>query len=147
MTADNLYDSLRGYLRLTTRVVDRVGQDVNVGERFTIRFTGSNTAYAANLVGRPVIVFDSPRIFVEGTGYARPVSGAGWHNLPDGELFPGEASAVDIEMEAISEIGSWWTDLWNSEEVAKAWITADLDQNRFFQVWNSKTIHQEIEPT
>ena len=147
MSADSLYDDIRGFLSLSMRVIDKIGNDINVGEKFTLRFTGNNQAYAANLVGRPAIVFLNSRVYVSGTRYARPVAGNGWHNLPDAALFPGEASFVDIEMEAISEIGSWWTDLWNAEHVADAWITADLDQNRFFQVWNFKKVEQEIEPT
>ncbi len=146
MSADGLYDNIRSYLRLTSRVVSQVGSHINVGEKFTLRFSGSNTAYAANLVGKPRIVFDNPRIYVEGTSFARPVGGNGWHNLPDTELFPGEASSVDIEFEAINDLG-WWDDIWSAEHVAKAWILGDLDQNRFFQIWNYKDIHEEIDET
>ena len=146
MSADSLYDNIRSYLRLTTRVVSKVGDHINVGENFTLRFTGSNSAYAANLVGKPRIVFDNTRIFIEGTDYARPVDGSMWHNLPDGEIFPGESSFVDVEFEATNDLG-WWDDIWNSEHVAKAWILGDLDQDRFFKIWNYSNIHEEIEET
>jgi len=146
MSADSLYDNIRSYLRLTSRVVSKVGSKINVGERFTLRFTGSNSAYAANLVGKPRIVFDKPRIYVEGTAYAQPVGGATWHNLPDTELFPGESSSVDIEFEAVSDLG-WWDDIWSAENVARAWILADLDQGRFFQIWNYIDVREEIEET
>lgn len=146
MSADSLYDNVRSYLRLTSRVVSKVGSQINVGEKFTLKFTGTNNAYSADLVGKPRIVFDNPRIFVEGTSYARPVMGSAWHNLPDTELFPGESSSVEIEFEAINDLG-WWDDIWNAEHVAKAWILGDLDQNRFFQIWNYKNIHEEIEET
>lgn len=146
MSADSLYDNVRSYLRLTSRVVSKVGNKINVGEKFTLRFTGSNSAYAANLVGKPRIVFDKPRIYVEGTNYAQPVNGSAWHNLPDEELFPGESSSVDIEFEARRELG-WWDDIWSAEHVAKAWILGDLDQNRFFQMWNYIDVREEIEET
>lgn len=146
MSADALYDNIRSYLRLTSRVVSKIGNHVNVGEKFTLRFTGSNSAYAANLVGSPRIVFDNPRIFVQGTAFAAPVGGAAWHNLRDTELFPGESSSVDIEFEATADLG-WWDDIWSAEHVAEAWILGDLDQNRFFQIWNKIDVRVEIEET
>ena len=146
MSADALYDNIRSYLKLTSRVTDKVGNQVNVGERFTLRFTGSNSAYSARKVGQPRIVFDNVRIYVEGTDYARPVEGPRWHNLPDTELFPGESSSVNIEFEATKDLG-WWDDIWNAEHVAKAWILGDLDQNRFFQIWKYIDVREEIYET
>lgn len=146
MSADSLYDNIRSYLKLTTRVVSKVGNHINVRERFTLRFTGSNSAYAANIVQQPRIVFNNARIYVQGTSYARPVAGTGWHSLPDNELYPGDASFVDIEFEATADLG-WWADIWSSEHVAKAWIFADLNQDQFFTIRNYKDIHEEIEET
>lgn len=146
MSANSLYDNIRSYLKLTNRVVSKVGNHINVGEKFTIRFTGSNSAYAANLFHQPRIVFNKARIYVKGTSYAKPVKGSGWHNLPDTSLYPGESSSVDIEFEALDDLG-WWADIWSSEHVAKAWIFADLDQNQFFTIRNYKDIHQEIDET
>lgn len=146
MSAEAFYDNLRSYLRLTSRVVSKVGNHVNVGERFTLRFTGSNSAYAANLVGKPRIVFRNPRIFVQGTDFAEPAEGAAWHDLPDDLLFPGESSSVDIGFEATSDLG-WWDDIWSAEHVSKAWILGDLDQDRFFQIWSYIDVHEEIEET
>ena len=146
MSADSLYDNIRSYLRLTSRVVSKVGNKINVGEKFTLRFTGSNSAYAANLVGKPRIVFDKPLIYVQGTDYAEPVKGSAWYNLPDTELFPGESSSVDIEFKAKKELG-WWADIFSEEHVARAWILADLDKDRFFKIWNYINIHEEIEET
>lgn len=147
MSADDLYDNLRSYLRVTARVVDRTGQDINEGERFTLRVTGLNTAYSPNYVGQPRIVFDNPRVFVQGTSYARPVAGNAWHNLPDSELFPGESSSVTLEMEAIDEMSNDFLDFFLQEDIADIWIRADLDQNRFFEIWNFLAARQEIEPT
>jgi hypothetical protein len=146
MSADSLYDNIRSYLRLTSRVVSKVGGNINVGEKFTLKFTGTNTAYAANLVGNPRIVFDKPRIFVQGTEYAKPVNGSAWHNLPDTELFPGESSSVNIEFEALKDLG-FWNDIFSEEHVAKAWILGDLDQDRFFQIWNYIDVYEELEET
>jgi len=146
MSADSLYDNIRSYLRLTSRVVSKVGNQINIGEKFTLRFTGSNSAYAANLVGKPRIVFNNPRIYVQGTAYAEPVNGSAWHNLPDKTLFPGESSSVDIEFQAKKELG-WWADFFSEEHVAKAWILGDLDQDRFFKIWNYIDVREELEET
>ena len=146
MSADSLYDNIRGYLRLNVRVVSKVGNDINVGENFTLRFTGSNSAYAANIVNQPRIVFNNTRIYVEGTRYARPADGNAWHDLPDASLYPGDASFVDIVFEARENIGGI-SDWFNTERVAKAWIFGDLNQDQFFTIRNYHNIHQEIDQT
>jgi hypothetical protein len=146
MSADSLYDNIRSYLRLSTRVVSKHGQEINVDEKFTIRFTGSNGAYSANTVGKPAIIFLNAQVYVEGTEYGTPTGGNAWHALPDAAMWPGESSYVDVEFTAKDNIGGF-IDLFVSEHVAKAWIKADLDQNRFFEVWNYKDVHEEIEPT
>lgn len=147
MSADSLYDNIRSYLRVTARVIRKEGGDINVREEFTIRVTGSNAAYSANKVGQPRIVFDRPRVYVEGSQYTDVVGGNRWFDLPDQELFPGEASFVDVQLVATSEISNPWTDFWNEEKIARIFIRADLDQNRFFDIWNLSDFHEEIEPT
>jgi hypothetical protein len=146
MSADSVYDNIRSYLRLSTRVVSRVGENINVGEVFTVRFTAANEAYAANLVNEPRIIFLNARIFVEGTQFATPVDAAGFRSVPDTTLFPGESSFVDVQFRALATL-DWWNDLWGAEHIAKAWILADLDQNAFFQIWNYADIHEEIDGT
>ena len=147
MSAESLYDNVRGYLRVQARVTEKAGGDINVDERFTLRVTGSNTAYAANLVGKPRIVFDRTRVYVQGTRYTDVVGGNRWFNLPDQELWPGEASSVNVELVATSEIAGFLADLFTQERIANVWIRADLDQDRFFQIWNYQEFREEIEPT
>lgn len=147
MSAESLYDNVRGYLRVQARVTEKAGGDINVDERFTLRVTGSNTAYAANLVGKPRIVFDRTRVYVQGTQYTDVVGGNRWFNLPDQELWPGEASSVNVELVATSEIAGFLADLFSQERIANVWIRADLDQDRFFQIWNYQEFREEIEPT
>ena len=116
MSADDLYDNLRSYLRLSTRVIDREGQNINVREDFTVRITVTNTAYAANKVGQPTIVFNNPMVYVDRTQYVRPHDG-GWHGL-GGDLWPGESASVDLEFTATSEIGNIFVDLFDEWLVA-----------------------------
>lgn len=141
MSYDSLYEDIRSYLKLTTRVVSKEGRKINVGEKFTLRFTGSNSAYSSVIHSRARIVFNNPRIYVKGTAYARPVGGSSWHNLPDKKLYPGDSSFVDIEFEATGDMGG------GPEHVAKSWIFADLDPDRFFLIMNLMDIYQEIEET
>lgn len=147
MSALSLYDNVRSYLRVSARVIVKRGQDINVGEEFTVRVTVSNTAYSANLVERPRIVFDRARVFVEASEFTQVIDGNRWFALPDQELFPGEATSVDIQFRATSEISDWFTDFFFAERIARVWVTAALDQNRFFEIWNVMDFNQEIEPT
>ena len=147
MSAQALYSNLQSYLRVVARVVDKRGENINVEEQFTIRVTGSNSAYSANLVNLPRVVFNRPRVFVQGTQYTDVVGGDRWFDLPDQQLFPGEASSVDVELVATSEIADFWTDLFFAERVANIWILGDLDQDLVFQIWNYIEFSEEIEPT
>lgn len=133
MSAEGLYDDIQRNLLLTSRVVSKVGSTINADEKFTLRFTAVNGAYLAKWVGKPIIIFNNPRIFVDGTNYAYPVNGPDWHNLPDKRLYPLESSSVEIEFKAKEILHGFqpWKEL-----IAKAWIVADLDQNAFFQIWN-----------
>ncbi len=146
MSADSLYDNIRSYLRLTVRVVSKHGSEINVDEKFTLRFSGSNSAYAANIVEQPRIIFLNAKVYVQGTEFASVTGGNSWHDLPDGTLWPGESSHVDLEFTAKKNIGGY-VDAFVAEKVARVWITADLDQNRFFEIWNHKNVYQEIEAT
>lgn len=146
MSADNLYDDLRSKLRLTARVVKKTGNDINVREKFVMRFSVLNTAYAANRVDLPDIIFDKPQIYVEGTEYAEPVEGNGWRSVPDQKLRPGEGSSVDVEMVAKRNIGGI-ADWFQTERVARTWARAQLDEAAFFQIWTYRDVHEELQGT
>ncbi|MCH7583295.1 MAG: hypothetical protein IIC72_11775 [Acidobacteria bacterium] len=92
-------------------------------------------------------MFDRTRVYVQGTRYTDVVGGNRWFNLPDQELWPGEASSVNVELVATSEIAGFFADLVTQERIANVWIRADLDQDRFFQIWNYQEFREEIEPT
>lgn len=144
MSADSLYDNLRSYLRISHRLISKQGNDINVGEKFTLRITGSNAAYGLASIGKPDIVFRNPRLYVEGTKYATPVGGNGWHVLPDDLLFPGESASIDLEFTADDDL-SFFADIFGVERVARVFIRADLDQNRYFRMWGYRDLRQEID--
>jgi len=141
MHPEGFYSSMRDYLRVSATVTRKVGSSINVGEKFTLRVSGTNMASI------PQIVFLNPRIAVTPTEYARPLDGGTVNMaLTDTVLRPGESSSVDIKMQALSEIPDWWEDLFSRERVAGLTIYASLDQDRFFRVWNSSVVHHEIDP-
>lgn len=136
----DLYNDINSYLRLTARVALKTGNDINVGENFTLTFTGSN-------LGPPNIVFRNVRIHVRGAMFATPVSGSILDAyLPNRDVFPGQSSSLDVVFRADSK---WNWDLFSNrpEDVAIAWIDGDVDPGKFFHVWNSITIYEQIEAT
>lgn len=147
MGVRDLYNSIRNYLRLSVRVVEREGGDINEGEEFTVRCTITNIAPPAHHTNDPEIIFTDPDIRVEGGNHARPVEGNRWIDLADERLHAGESTSVDIEFEATDEI-SGWTDLWREEDVADIWAEAELDYRRLFSNFHVKSdFKHEIEPT
>jgi len=146
-TNTDLYRAFKDDLRLTYRLVERTGNDVNVGETFTMRFTVSNQGPNPGPVNNPVIIFNNARVMVEATAFATPVAGAFVNRpVPDNQLFPGESSSVDVEMRALRNIGGI-ADWFSAEHVANAWAMADVDLPEYFRIWQFNDVHQEIQPT
>src|ERR1051326_7397463 len=87
----SLHDDITNYLRLTSTVVATVGQNIDVGERFTLRII------ATNVSTDQYMVFRSVRIHVVGGMFANPVNGDFHGHPPKADLSPGESSSVDIE--------------------------------------------------
>lgn len=146
-TAESLYDDLRSKLRLSTRIVRRVGKDINVGEKFTMRFTVTNTSFPIDLTSHARIVFLKPEVYAAGTTYAKPTGGNTWHAFKDTRLAPGESTSIDVEFEAIDEIDGWFEDLFVTEEVARAVVRAKLDTDTYFTLRTFTTVREEIERT
>ncbi|MEU7985181.1 hypothetical protein AB0B56_09980 [Streptosporangium canum] len=139
-----LWKDLSGYLKITSKVIEKVGAEINVGERFALEVTGSNTAPAGD--GLPVIVFNRPRIKVRGTENATPTTGNGWHPMPATVLKPGESTSMKIEMNAIGEVSKGIFDNFTKEVVASVVIRGDLDQDQFFQIDSAAVeLKEEIE--
>lgn len=146
-TTVDLYRSFRGHLRLSYRLVERTGNDVNVGEKFTMRFTVANMAPNPTPTENPIIVFNDAHVIVAATRFATPVAGAQVNiAVRDTRLFPGESSFVDIPMEALRDL-PFWEDLFSAEHVANAWAFADVDVQEYFRIWQDRNVFQEIEGT
>ena len=145
MDADSLYNNIKSYLRLTTRVVSKTGRDINVKEKFTIRFTVFNSAYSGNADNKAKIIFLNPKIYVKETYFAKPVNGNSNHAFPDAKLQPNESSSIDIEFVALRDFRyHGWVPGGYVEPVAQVWLKADLDQNKFFEIRDYSLVQQDI---
>ncbi|MER5421221.1 hypothetical protein [Streptosporangium roseum] len=139
-----LWKDLSRYLKITSKITEKEGNEINVGEKFALEVTGSNIAPEGD--GLPVIVFNRPRIRVQGTKNATPTTGDGWHPMPATVLKPGESTSMRIEMNAIGEVSRGIFDNFTKEVVASVLIRGDLDQDQFFQIDSAVAeLKEEIE--
>lgn len=137
-----------GYLRGQTTIVRKVGSQINVGERFTLRLTATNVAPP----GSRIFFTDASYDVVE-TEYADLLTPTRDHTgrigapFPDRRfLAPGISTWVDLEFEARRSFSDWWHDLWNAEPVARTAVSAFLDVQRFFAVAARAEASHEIDP-
>ncbi len=146
MYAEQFYKSIWDCLSVQGKLVsDSVGQGVNVGETFTVRFTITNSARPTT-PGVPLVVFRKLELLVKGTDYASTVKGDGWQSLPDELLGPTDSMSIDVEFKAIRAIEAFWA-VWPYEEkCARALLRASLDFERFFRIECSATFRTDIKP-
>ena len=144
MAISELHAELRSWLELTTRVVQRTGNEINVGERFTVRFTVTNRAPRRTSPEVPDVAFEELQIGIGRTAYAAPVNGPGWHPLPVKQLEPAESASVEVEFEAIGTL-NFFSDWLNDELIARPMISANVDYKRLFNIRKVEAVHVEID--
>lgn len=128
-------DDVRDALRLTLRLVSKEGEQIGLGEEFRVRLTVMNEAPAPSL-GVPRVAFRNTRVVVMESAAARPmVASSLWLDLPEPYLVPGESSAVEVAFVARRVISGLSDFVGGLDEVIEAFVTADLDQDAFFQIW------------
>ena len=149
---EQLQQDLGGYLHVTGEIIDAPGGSVNVGEKFTVRFTLTNTAPPPTAVMTPKIIFESPYIQFSRTEYAAPLDLYGeevysvGHNFPDDRLEPGESSFRDFEMIALKAMGKGIMAWFLKEQIAKVYVNGRLDPSAFFKIWNKTDVYGQIYP-
>jgi hypothetical protein len=141
------FDEFRDALRLTLRLVSKEGERIDVGDEFRVRLTVVNEAPAPGL-GTPRVAFRNTRVVVTESQAARPVLAPSlWLDLPEPYLVPGESSAVEVAFVARRTICSLTDFVGGLDDVVEAFVTADLDQDAFFQVWaRSETTSRRLAP-
>jgi len=133
--AMRLFADLKESLRLTLRVVSKDGERIDVGDEFRVRLTVANAAPTPRL-GTPRVAFRNARVVVTESQAARPVLAPSlWLDLPEPYLVPGESSAVEVAFVARRTICGLTDFVGGLDEVVEAFVTADLDQDAFFQIW------------
>jgi len=146
MSAINTWRDFSSLLRIRHSVIRKQGNDINVGEEFTMRVTITNIAPSSNLHGRrPIIRFRNIRVRISAGNHARPQAG-NTVTLPlnDQLLTAGDSGFVDVPMLATGDF-SWIEDIFGVEEVARVTALADLDQDAYFRIWNHAHLEHEID--
>lgn len=143
---------IANYLHLSKRISLQEGERINVGERFTVRFTLTNTAPPPTTVEHRRVRFKRPYLQVAKTPYARPcmppdgtpIDMVG-NNFPANVIDPGESTSMEVEMLATANMLGI-TDLFLEEWIAEAYVSAHLDADEYFRVMRAYQIKTEISP-
>jgi len=130
-----LLSELRSSLRLTLRVVSKEGERIDVGDEFEVRLTVANQAPTPSL-DTPRVAFRNTRVVVTESAAARPVLAPSLClDLPEPYLLPGDSTSVDVAFVARQTIFGLADLVGGLDRVIDALVTADLDQDAFFQIW------------
>jgi hypothetical protein len=143
-----LYHELQRHLRLTTRVISKIGDMLVPDDELRVRFSVMNTAPIRKGPRDPKIHFCNTRLIVEQTRWARPVSApCVWIDLPETYLRPGESTHVDLDLVALDTLSGLFDFIGGLEDVISAWVSADLDQDVFFRMWSGVGDSQVDDPS
>ena len=147
-TLNGLRDEARNNLRLTASVIQTQGNDLDVGEHFTVRFTLFNDFRGSNGETPGHAHFRNLSLKLSRTTYARPVAGDEVTlNLTD-HLGFGSGISRDVEFEALAKIPlvRLMGHLWDiPEPYVKARAEADFDILRFFHIVQDEVFTTQIE--
>lgn len=146
MSAINTWRDFSNLLRISHSIIRKQGNDINVGEEFTMRVTITNIAQSSSLHSkRPDIRFRNLQVRISAGEHARPQAGnTVTLQLNDQLLTSGDSGSVDVTMLATGDLG-FFADIFGTEEIAQVTVFADLDQNAYFRIWNHSHRSQEID--
>jgi hypothetical protein len=147
---NDLYNELGNFLTFSSRIADKTGQHINVGEEFTLRLTINNTAARSY----PWVRFTELWVRVDSATHARPRDGRnGLFVVPlqTTTVDPGDSISVDVIMVATGNMGHDFfgaiADIFNQEYVANVRLSARVDPGLLFTVNKDQRVYDEIEPT
>ncbi|MBW8191599.1 hypothetical protein K0504_11170 [Neiella marina] len=144
-----LLELASSYLYLSSRISNKSGRYINEGERFSVRFSLTNTAPAATQLGAPRFKFLSPYLLVQQTRYAAPLSSSGnpvslVGNNFTSHLEPGETTSTEVDFIALDTAD--WSVFHRNEEYVKATVEAPIDTTYLFKALRSFTFSTDIVP-
>lgn len=136
-------------LELKAEIIETQGADLDVGEKFKIKFTVTHKFFDPKtgwFVG--TVAFHDCNLKLEGTAYAEPVD-ANPLSIPLGNLtYVGQYLQKVVEFEALSKMPNVPLDgrvVDLPEPYVKARVEARFDIEAFFQFWQDKTFFTQIE--
>jgi hypothetical protein len=144
----SFHQSLHHLLRLNTNLSRKEGEEVNVGETFTLQFTLWNDAPDVLGPATPRIVFTPLQLTIQATAFATPLQDGkpvleATFSFADATLGGGEQTTVEVNLQAIRNMHGL-EHLLSREEVAEVLVTADLDLAQYFQVRLHRPVYEEI---
>lgn len=153
MSAQQLFDSFKNYLHVTTNVPSWSynGDALEVPEDFKLKVTVWNTApRGTNLGDHPYITFRNVRVMVEATEFATPVDDNGVGiplitvPLGDPTLTRDDNGVAYINMRAVEALPFLgWPGM---EKIAVVTVIADVDASGFFRINKPQDAFHDILP-
>lgn len=146
MSAVSTWRDFSSLLRISHSIIRKQGNDINIGEEFTMRVKITNVAQGPSWHSRrPNIRFRNLQVRISGGDHARPQAGnTVTLQLNDQLLTAGDSGRVDVPMVATGDL-SFFPDIFGTEEIALVTVLADLDQDAYFRIWNHSHRNQEID--
>ncbi len=165
-----LYNEISSNLRITSYIRAKVGHQINEGEPFTMVVEAMNTApnnkhwrileerLGSYSYDGPQLVFTNMLWSIEETYYADLISPVGSFgstrfrgitnlHAGDSRLEPGEEQVLTLQFVARHSFSDWWTDAFNTEQVAKVALTYDVAWDELMRHTMRKTLSTEIDPS
>lgn len=146
----SFHQSLRSLLRLTSNLSRKEGDEVNVGETFTLQFNLWNDAPDVLGPVTPRIIFTHLKLTIRATAFATPLQDGkpvpeATFSFADATLSGGEQTMVEVTLLATSNMRGL-EHLLAREEVAEVLVTADLDLAQYFQVRLLQAVYEDVVP-
>lgn len=138
-------------LDVTAEIIVKQGQDINIGEKFTVRFRVSHRYFDPRTGWYSGDVsFRDCRLLLEETAYAKPLAGSKVE-MPLGDLtYVGQALQKEVEFMAVGKIPNSVifgrpADL--PEQYVKVRVESAFHIVGFFRYWRATTFYTQIAST
>lgn len=142
MSLNSLRDEARNRLKARAVIVDTQGRDIDIGEKFTVRFDISNEFSGGEGEHPGHAHFNNVQLRVDGTSYAEVVGGNQTIDVTN-HLGYGHTKSVTVKFKALNKIPQFWFDI--PEPYAVVRVIADFDIARFFKVIQDETFRTQID--
>lgn len=144
MNFQEIYNELRGYLQLTLKITDKVGADINVGEKFTVLVIVRNIAPQRTC--GPKVVFTDPVVQVVGSVYATPVEGDKTYRLQRTTLNAGDSDHIEVVFKALRTVPAVFEGRFY-EHITNVWVHSKLDMKQLSEICKLEQLFGDIDRT